>query len=109
MAFCRYLPRNTRSCTGWRNPMLRSLVECSGRFSDAMPPIGYEQADIKWVVDIDSSSEGVEILGPYDRDTLRKRIPTRGDRSGSASEDNEKPALFVDRATYVFGLRDKGK
>jgi CRISPR-associated protein Csd1 len=74
-----------------------------------MPPIGYEEVDIKWVVDIDPSSERVDMLGPYDRDTVRKRVPTRGDRSGKASEDNEKPALFIDRAAYVFGLRDKGE
>jgi len=74
-----------------------------------MPPIGYEEADIKWVVEIDPTSERVQTLEPYDRGTLGKRVPTRGDRSGSVSEDNEKPALFVDRAAYVFGLREKGE
>ena len=89
--------------------LLRALVESSERFSDVMPPIGYQEASIKWVVDIDPSSGRVETLGPYDRGTLEKRVPTRGDRSGTVSEDNEKPALFVDRASYVFGLREKGE
>jgi hypothetical protein len=87
--------------------MLRALVESSARFSD-LPPIGYEEKNIKWVLDIDSSTGRVDLLG-YDKDTLRKLVPTRGDRSGTVSEDNLKPALFVDRASYVFGLRDKGE
>jgi CRISPR-associated protein Csd1 len=88
--------------------LLRALVESSARFSD-LPPVGYEEADIKWVLDFDSLGERVDLLGPYDRATLRKRVPTRGDRSGTVSEDNLKPALFVDRASYVFGLKDKGE
>src|SRR5436305_1103564 len=88
--------------------MLRALIQSAARFPD-LPPIGYEKFDIRWVVEIDSSVKHADMLVPFDRGALQKLVPTRGDRSGSVTEGNSKPALFVDRASYVLGLKDKGE
>jgi CRISPR-associated protein Csd1 len=88
--------------------LLSALLESADQFSD-LPPIGYEEVDIRWVVDIDPSVEHADTLVPFDRGALRKWVPTRGDRSGSVTTSNSKPALFVDRASYALGLKDKGE
>jgi CRISPR-associated protein (Cas_Csd1) len=88
--------------------LLSALVESSAQFS-GLAPIGYERMGIRWVVEIDSPTGAVGVLGPFEKGTLDKNVPTRGDRSGTVAEGNMKPALLVDRASYVFGIDDEGK
>jgi CRISPR-associated protein Csd1 len=70
-----------------------------------MAPVGYEEAEIRWVVDVDQTS-GVPTLQGRGKGELKKGVPIRGDRSGTPSEDNLKAALLVDRASYALGVTD---
>ena len=83
--------------------MLRALVSSVERFKDELAPLGYEKADIRWVIDIDPDT-GVANLLPFKKGDLQRVVPIRGDRSGKASEENSKPALLTDRASYALGV-----
>lgn len=89
--------------------MLSALVKSAARFQDVLSPVGYEERSIKWVIDIDPTTGHGMLRGPYGRGVLSKNIPSRGDRSGTISEDNLKPALLVDKATYALGIAESGK
>jgi len=86
--------------------MLRALVASAGRFPN-IAPHGYETGEIRWVLEIQPGGDCS--LVRYGKGELKKELPTRGDRSGTVSEDNLKPALLVDRASYALGLREDGK
>jgi len=85
--------------------MLRSLVESAGRFED-LPPTGYDDIDIRWVIEIGHKPGEAKLEGPYAKGDLRKLAPVRGDRAGKVAKKNVKPSLLVDKAAYALGLRD---
>ena len=89
--------------------MLRALVESASRFNHELSALGYEKRSINWVIDIDPNTGNASLVGPYRNRELSKSVPTRGERSGKASEENLKPALLVDKATYALGIAELGK
>ena len=90
--------------------MIKAFVDAAQRFEDKMNPLGYEAKNINWVININPKSLKYSInQEKFKKDTLQKIVPTRGDRSGNASQDNLKAALLVDNAIYALGIPEEGK
>ena len=81
--------------------MFKALIESTERFSNKMSPIGYDKVSIKWIIDLTGSPK---VEGPYKKGEFERYVPVVGDRSGTVSEENLKPALLVDKAKYALGI-----
>lgn len=88
--------------------MLRALIESAERFSGRLPSVGYGEHRINWVVQLGPNEADISIGGPYRNEEIMRQAPVLGDKSGTVTESNLKPALLVDRATYALGVRKLG-
>lgn len=88
--------------------MLKALMDAAPRFEEDVSPIGYKPRDIHWVIDIDPTTRKAEAK-TYRKGELTKAVPVRGDRTGKVSENNLKPALAADNATYALGITKPDK
>jgi len=86
--------------------VLRALIESAGQFS-GLAEVGYDKVRINWILDL---ARDPRLLGPFRKDdAVEKRAPVVGDRSGTVSETNSKPALLVDKAAYSLGVHTPGE
>ena len=88
--------------------MLRALIESADQFNN-LAEVGYDAVRINWILNLAETGAGPELLGPFRRDAIEVHAPVVGDRSGTVSETNSKPALLVDRAAYSLGVHTPGE
>jgi len=89
--------------------MFRELIEAVERFRDDEDflPLGYEKKNVNWIIKIDPLSKEANIEGPYRKGELRSFKAPKRVRAGKASEDNIKPYLLIDNASYALGISEK--
>lgn len=89
--------------------MIDALVNSSERFKNEKQfqelSIGYDFRLLNWIVEIDQSSNKIQLKGPF-KDEIPRSVPIRADRSGKNSKNNIKPSFLVDNASYALGISE---
>ena len=89
---------------------LDALVTSADRFKNEEVfrelGVGFDYRPINWIVELYPNSERLTLKGKYKKDEKIRCVPMRADRSGTITQNNIKPNLFVDNARYSLGLAE---
>ena len=88
-----------------RLTLLKSLIDSARRFNN-LAKIGYDEIRIRWILDLEGPCPR---LLDFRKTPIIRLAPVVGDRSGTVSDTNSKPALLADKAAYALGVIETGE